>query len=162
MILKSSSLDVKAVCLDSSRYKLNEICIIRLFNDKKDLYYTLTPNSQKISSNEYRAKFNISNIPDGEYKVEVLKDYFAPLAKTIIIKNGKTDLDLIRIFIYGDMNHDGEVSDSDVATIKSLVAEDIQVDDYDRVIADCNKDGELNSKDITFAKRILAKLSTPK
>ena len=113
-----------------------------------------TTIAQKTVSAGSAALF--SGVADGDYKITVEPGdgNYAPLTKEITVTNGEYALNET-IYLYGDINADGQLDNRDLANLQQIVSQWNVHPPYFEV-ADVTADGEVDTEDISRYQQFLS------
>ena len=104
--------------------------------------------------------YSFDTIPDGSYTITIEKPHFAPVEKEVEISGGSIvgTVDTADLYMYGDINGDGEVKNSDKVYLARYLAgwEGYETIPTGLAVADVNGDDEVKNSDKVYLARHLA------
>ncbi len=66
--------------------------------------------------------FSFEGVADGTYKLAIFKPgKYVPLIKTVAVSGGALDVGQVKLWLYGDVNYDGQVKSNDVLQINRYI-----------------------------------------
>lgn len=103
------------------------------------------------------AKYSISGVASGTYKMKVSKNAHADREYTVIVANS----DVIRnakIFAIGDVNSDGDISVVDATLVQKYIVGLENLKDFQKKSADVNDNNEISVVDATLIQKYIVGL----
>lgn len=117
-------------------------------------------NGITVSSEASTETFSIESVEDNvTYILKIEKEHFAPIEKEIVISSGDVTVDPIDLYMWGDVNGDGVLSQKDLIILGRYFA---GWSGYAKQIisasaADVDKNGTLAQKDLIIMGRFFAR-----
>ena len=107
---------------------------------------TLTGNS---------ANYSFPTVPAGTYTLKVMKKGHAPWTEEITVDSAAIAKD-VTVYLWGDVNRDGKVNNTDALWVRQNSAGGRVLDAYQKILADLNRDGKVNNTDALWIRQISA------
>ena len=103
----------------------------------------------------YSQNYSFPAVPAGEYTLKVEKKGHAPWTESITVGDGNVTKD-VTVYLWGDVNRDGKVNNTDALWVRQNSAGGRVLDAYQKILADLNRDGKVNNTDALWIRQISA------
>ena len=113
---------------------------------------TLTGASGSVP---YSQNYSFPAVPAGTYTLKVEKKGHAPWTEEITVDSTAIAKD-VTVYLYGDVNKDGKVNNTDALWVRQNSAGGRVLDAYQKILADLNRDGKVNNTDALWIRQISA------
>lgn len=130
-------------------------------NVVKALNYIVEKDTPTASGKQYTQKFSFAGVPEGTYKLAILKpDKYVPKIITITVGASDYSCGEQKLWLYGDVNYDGKVKVGDAVQVLRYIAELRTFTEEQEQSADVTQDGKVKVGDVTQIKRYIAELDS--
>ena len=102
------------------------------------------------------ATYSFDTVPAGEYTLKVMKKGHAPWTESITVGTDNITGKNVTVYLYGDVNKDGKVNNTDALWVRQNSAGGRVLDAYQKILADLNRDGKVNNTDALWIRQISA------
>ena len=113
---------------------------------------TLTGASGSVP---YSQNYSFPAVPAGTYTLKVEKKGHAPWTEEITVDSTAITKD-VTVYLWGDVNRDGKVNNTDALWVRQSSAGGRVLDAYQKILADLNRDGKVNNTDALWIRQISA------
>lgn len=113
---------------------------------------TLTGASGSVP---YSQNYSFPTVPAGTYTLKVEKKGHAPWTEEITVGSTAIAKD-VTVYLWGDVNRDGKVNNTDALWVRQNSAGGRVLDAYQKILADLNRDGKVNNTDALWIRQISA------
>lgn len=113
---------------------------------------TLTGASGSVP---YSQNYSFPAVPAGDYTLKVEKKGHAPWTESITVDSAAIAKD-VTVYLWGDVNRDGKVNNTDALWVRQSSAGGRVLDAYQKILADLNRDGKVNNTDALWIRQISA------
>lgn len=113
---------------------------------------TLTGASGSVP---YSQNYSFPAVPAGTYTLKVAKKGHAPWTEEITVDSTAIAKD-VTVYLWGDVNRDGKVNNTDALWVRQSSAGGRVLDAYQKILADLNRDGKVNNTDALWIRQISA------
>ena len=103
----------------------------------------------------YSQTYSFPAIPAGDYTLKVEKKGHAPWTESITVDSAAIAKD-VTVYLWGDVNRDGKVNNTDALWVRQSSAGGRVLDAYQKILADLNRDGKVNNTDALWIRQISA------
>ena len=103
----------------------------------------------------YSQTYSFPAVPAGTYTLKVEKKGHAPWTEKITVDSTAIAKD-VTVYLYGDVNKDGKVNNTDALWVRQNSAGGRVLDAYQKILADLNRDGKVNNTDALWIRQISA------
>lgn len=103
----------------------------------------------------YSQTYSFPAIPAGTYTLKVEKKGHAPWTESITVDSAAVTKD-VTVYLWGDVNRDGKVNNTDALWVRQSSAGGRVLDAYQKILADLNRDGKVNNTDALWIRQISA------
>lgn len=103
----------------------------------------------------YSQSYAFSAVPAGTYTLKVEKKGHAPWTESITVDSAAIAKD-VTVYLWGDVNRDGKVNNTDALWVRQSSAGGRVLDAYQKILADLNRDGKVNNTDALWIRQISA------
>ncbi len=113
--------------------------------------------TQNADGKRYDQTFFFPMIPDGTYKLAVMKPgKYVPKIVPVTVSGGAAVLGEVKLWLYGDVTYDGKVRTGDATQIYRMLAGERTFTDEEFAAADVTEDGKVRTGDATHIYKMLA------
>lgn len=102
------------------------------------------------------ANYSFDTVPAGTYTLKVMKKGHAPWTESITVGTDNITGKNVTVYLYGDVNKDGKVNNTDALWVRQNSAGGRVLDAYQKILADLNRDGKVNNTDALWIRQISA------
>ena len=102
------------------------------------------------------ATYSFPTVPAGTYTLKVMKKGHAPWTESITVGTDNITGKNVTVYLYGDVNKDGKVNNTDALWVRQNSAGGRVLDAYQKILADLNRDGKVNNTDALWIRQISA------
>ena len=106
----------------------------------------------------YSQTYSFPAVPAGTYTLKVEKKGHAPWTEKITVDSTAIAKD-VTVYLYGDVNKDGKVNNTDALWVRQNSAGGRVLDAYQKILADLNRDGKVNNTDALWIGRSVLALA---
>ena len=103
----------------------------------------------------YSQSYAFPAVPAGTYTLKVEKKGHAPWTEEITVDSAAVTKD-VTVYLWGDVNRDGKVNNTDALWVRQSSAGGRVLDAYQKILADLNRDGKVNNTDALWIRQISA------
>ncbi len=103
----------------------------------------------------YSQSYAFPAVPAGDYTLKVEKKGHAPWTEEITVDSAAVTKD-VTVYLWGDVNRDGKVNNTDALWVRQSSAGGRVLDAYQKILADLNRDGKVNNTDALWIRQISA------
>lgn len=125
---------------------------MKLASPEKALAYTAAKGgvAQNADGKRYDQTFSFSTVPAGTYKLAIFKPgKYVPKIITVIVGSSDAVLGEVKLWLYGDVNYDGQVNARDVTQVSRYDSGARIFNSEELLAGDVNGDGNTNARDAT-------------
>ena len=104
----------------------------------------------------YIQTYSFATVPAGEYTLKVEKKGHAPWTEEITVGTDNIGKD-VTVYLWGDVNRDGDVNLYDLLTLQQYLAKNITLTETQLLISDVTKDDKVDLYDLLTLQQYLAR-----
>ena len=114
----------------------------------------ITPNAD---GKRYNQTFSFDTIPEGSYKLVIVKPGgYLPSITSINVTGGNYLAGTIQLHLLGDVNGDGVIKNYDATMLRKAIAGQLTLTPEEKMRADINQDGALKNYDATQLRNFIS------
>ena len=104
----------------------------------------------------YSQNYSFATVPAGTYTLKVEKKGHAPWTEEITVATDNIGKD-VTVYLWGDVNRDGDVDLYDLLTLQQYLAKNITITETQLLISDVTKDDKVDLYDLLTLQQYLAR-----